>query len=167
MRRVGDMRVGEMRVACFNNLYKVTPDSFAAWMRILAASPSALLWILNMPVPTCARTHARTLSFSLSLSLSLSRSLALALALSLSRSLFLSLLHTSFLSVSLSHSLTLSLDLCQSHSPLSPSPAASLSVSHTSLRILFLKNGGLHSNFESKCRELPRRDCLPKWKLLA
>ena len=88
MRRVGDMRVGEMRVACFNNLYKVTPDSFAAWMRILAASPSALLWILNMPVPTCARTHARTLSFSRSLSLS--RSLALSLLLSLSRSLALS-----------------------------------------------------------------------------
>jgi protein O-GlcNAc transferase len=36
-------------VACFNNLYKVTPDTFAAWMEILKAVPAAVLWLLRMP----------------------------------------------------------------------------------------------------------------------
>eukprot|EP00802_Teleaulax_amphioxeia_P005536 Tamp_05540.p1 GENE.Tamp_05540~~Tamp_05540.p1 ORF type:complete len:766 (+),score=153.71 Tamp_05540:289-2298(+) len=40
---------GGVRVACFNNLYKVTPDTFAAWMRVLKAEPAAILWLLRMP----------------------------------------------------------------------------------------------------------------------
>jgi predicted O-linked N-acetylglucosamine transferase (SPINDLY family) len=32
--------------ACFNNTYKITPDAFAAWMRILAAVDGSVLWLL-------------------------------------------------------------------------------------------------------------------------
>jgi predicted O-linked N-acetylglucosamine transferase (SPINDLY family) len=32
-------------LACFNNFYKITPDVFAAWMRILHGLPQALLWL--------------------------------------------------------------------------------------------------------------------------
>jgi len=31
---------------CFNNSYKITPDVFACWMRILGAVPSSVLWLL-------------------------------------------------------------------------------------------------------------------------
>jgi predicted O-linked N-acetylglucosamine transferase (SPINDLY family) len=30
----------------FNNTYKITPDVFAAWMRLLAAVPGSVLWLL-------------------------------------------------------------------------------------------------------------------------
>ncbi len=33
--------------ACFNNTYKITPDQFAAWMRILAAVDASVLWLLQ------------------------------------------------------------------------------------------------------------------------
>jgi protein O-GlcNAc transferase len=33
--------------ACFNNTYKILPDTFAAWMRILAAVDGAVLWLLE------------------------------------------------------------------------------------------------------------------------
>ncbi len=32
---------------CFNNGYKITPETFAAWMRILAAVPDSVLWLLD------------------------------------------------------------------------------------------------------------------------
>lgn len=32
-------------LACFNNFYKITPEVFAAWMRILHGLPQALLWL--------------------------------------------------------------------------------------------------------------------------
>jgi predicted O-linked N-acetylglucosamine transferase (SPINDLY family) len=32
-------------LACFNNFYKITPEIFAAWMRILHGLPKALLWL--------------------------------------------------------------------------------------------------------------------------
>jgi predicted O-linked N-acetylglucosamine transferase (SPINDLY family) len=32
---------------CFNNAYKITPDVFAGWMRILAAVDDAVLWLLE------------------------------------------------------------------------------------------------------------------------
>ena len=32
-------------LACFNNFYKITPEVFAAWMRILHGLPDALLWL--------------------------------------------------------------------------------------------------------------------------
>ena len=33
--------------ACFNNTYKITPATFATWMRILAAVDGSLLWLLQ------------------------------------------------------------------------------------------------------------------------
>ena len=34
---------------CFNSSYKITPPMFAAWMRILAAVPNSVLWLLDGP----------------------------------------------------------------------------------------------------------------------
>jgi protein O-GlcNAc transferase len=39
---------------CFNSLYKITPDVFAAWMRLLHAIPGSVLWLKG------DRTIART-----------------------------------------------------------------------------------------------------------
>ncbi|MCK9688226.1 tetratricopeptide repeat protein [Scleromatobacter humisilvae] len=33
--------------ACFNNTYKITPETFASWMRILAAVDGSVLWLLQ------------------------------------------------------------------------------------------------------------------------
>jgi protein O-GlcNAc transferase len=33
--------------ACFNNTYKITPATFASWMRILGAVPGSVLWLLE------------------------------------------------------------------------------------------------------------------------
>lgn len=33
--------------ACFNNSYKITPEIFAAWMRILQSVPGSVLWLLE------------------------------------------------------------------------------------------------------------------------
>ena len=33
--------------ACFNNTYKITPATFASWMRILAAVDGSVLWLLQ------------------------------------------------------------------------------------------------------------------------
>jgi predicted O-linked N-acetylglucosamine transferase (SPINDLY family) len=32
---------------CFNNSYKITPQTFASWMRILQAVPASVLWLLG------------------------------------------------------------------------------------------------------------------------
>jgi len=32
---------------CFNNVYKITPDMFGAWMRLLRDVPSSVLWLLE------------------------------------------------------------------------------------------------------------------------
>ncbi len=32
---------------CFNQSYKILPDTFASWMRILAAAPDSVLWLLE------------------------------------------------------------------------------------------------------------------------
>src|SRR5208282_6526037 len=32
---------------CFNNAYKILPDVFALWMRLLAAVPGSVLWLLQ------------------------------------------------------------------------------------------------------------------------
>ena len=32
---------------CFNNTYKITPHTFASWMRILQAVPGSVLWLLG------------------------------------------------------------------------------------------------------------------------
>jgi len=34
-------------LACFNNVYKFTPEFFACWMRILRRCPDAVLWLLD------------------------------------------------------------------------------------------------------------------------
>lgn len=34
---------------CFNNNYKITPDVFALWMRLLARVPGSVLWLLAAP----------------------------------------------------------------------------------------------------------------------
>jgi predicted O-linked N-acetylglucosamine transferase (SPINDLY family) len=32
---------------CFNNIYKILPDVFSAWMRILANTPGSVLWLIE------------------------------------------------------------------------------------------------------------------------
>lgn len=34
-------------LCCFNQTFKITPDVFAAWMRILAATPDSVLWLVD------------------------------------------------------------------------------------------------------------------------
>ena len=38
---------GAFVLACFNNFYKITPEVFGAWMRILHGLPEALLWLTD------------------------------------------------------------------------------------------------------------------------
>ena len=35
---------------CFNSAYKILPDAFASWMRLLAATPGSVLWLLETSV---------------------------------------------------------------------------------------------------------------------
>ena len=34
---------------CFNQLYKLDPDTFAAWCKVLRAVPNSVLWLLRFP----------------------------------------------------------------------------------------------------------------------
>ncbi len=43
---------------CFNNAYKITPEIFASWMRILAAVPGSVLWLLRNEEEAMARLRA-------------------------------------------------------------------------------------------------------------
>jgi predicted O-linked N-acetylglucosamine transferase (SPINDLY family) len=43
---------------CFNNAYKITPEIFASWMRILAAVPGSVLWLLRNEEDAMARLRA-------------------------------------------------------------------------------------------------------------
>jgi predicted O-linked N-acetylglucosamine transferase (SPINDLY family) len=43
---------------CFNNAYKITPATFESWMRILAAVPESMLWLLT-DNPTAIRNLRR------------------------------------------------------------------------------------------------------------
>ena len=47
-------------LACFNNIYKITPALFASWLRILQRAPGAVLWLLddNPWATTALRAHA-------------------------------------------------------------------------------------------------------------
>lgn len=47
-------------LACFNNIYKITPALFACWLRILHRHPRAVLWLLddNEWATASLRTHA-------------------------------------------------------------------------------------------------------------
>ena len=57
---------GALRVACFNNLYKVTPETFKAWMRVLHAVPTAVLWLMHMPAAAMQRLTAELLAAGVS-----------------------------------------------------------------------------------------------------
>ena len=43
---------------CFNNAYKVTPEVFASWMRILNAVPGSVLWLLSSDAEAMDRLRA-------------------------------------------------------------------------------------------------------------
>jgi predicted O-linked N-acetylglucosamine transferase (SPINDLY family) len=43
---------------CFNNNYKITPDAFGSWMRILQRTPGSVLWLLE-DNPSAARALRR------------------------------------------------------------------------------------------------------------
>jgi predicted O-linked N-acetylglucosamine transferase (SPINDLY family) len=43
---------------CFNNSYKITPDVFGVWMRLLHAVEGAVLWLLNGPAVANLRREA-------------------------------------------------------------------------------------------------------------
>ena len=47
-------------LCCFNNNYKIEPAIFAAWMRILAAVPDAVLWVLGLKADTQQNLLAAT-----------------------------------------------------------------------------------------------------------
>jgi len=50
---------GATVLACFNAAYKITPKVFAVWMRLLAATPAAVLWLLaDEPVVEAALRRA-------------------------------------------------------------------------------------------------------------
>lgn len=43
---------------CFNNAYKITPEAFASWMRILNAAPGSVLWLLANEAEAMQRLRA-------------------------------------------------------------------------------------------------------------
>ena len=43
---------------CFNNPYKITPEGFASWMRILNAVPDSVLWLLTNEAEAMDRLRA-------------------------------------------------------------------------------------------------------------
>ncbi|MDM0073661.1 tetratricopeptide repeat protein [Variovorax sp. J2P1-59] len=49
-----NLPAGAFVFACFNNNYKITPDVFDVWMRLLLAVPGSVLWLLK------CNDHART-----------------------------------------------------------------------------------------------------------
>jgi predicted O-linked N-acetylglucosamine transferase (SPINDLY family) len=46
-------------LACFNNIYKITPDMFACWLRVLSRVPDATLWLLDDNSAATAALRAR------------------------------------------------------------------------------------------------------------
>jgi protein O-GlcNAc transferase len=44
--------------ACFNNAYKLTPQFFAVWMRLLAQVPGSVLWLLDHGAPAVRNLRA-------------------------------------------------------------------------------------------------------------
>jgi predicted O-linked N-acetylglucosamine transferase (SPINDLY family) len=43
---------------CFNNHYKITPETFACWMRVLAAVPDSVLWLAEDNAAACRNLRA-------------------------------------------------------------------------------------------------------------
>lgn len=50
---------------CFNNLYKITPDMFAIWVRLLQAVPGAVLWLFHSNADGAANLRAAAKSAGL------------------------------------------------------------------------------------------------------
>ena len=50
---------GAFVFACFSHHYKITPDIFAAWLRILAAVPDSVLWLVDDGAASCTNLRAR------------------------------------------------------------------------------------------------------------
>jgi predicted O-linked N-acetylglucosamine transferase (SPINDLY family) len=52
---------GRVVLACFNNIYKVTPAMFSVWLRLLQRSEQAVLWLLddNAWATASLRAHAQ------------------------------------------------------------------------------------------------------------
>src|SRR5262249_34865795 len=46
-------------LCCFNSGYKLNPEVFDAWMRILAAVPDAVLWLMTRPGEERLATNLR------------------------------------------------------------------------------------------------------------
>jgi len=53
---------GAMVFACFNNTYKITPATFASWMRVLSAVGGSLLWLLQDNDAATANLRAAAMS---------------------------------------------------------------------------------------------------------
>lgn len=50
LRRAGyDLPEGAFVFCCFNNVYKITPNMFSVWMRIMQNSVNSMLWLLDTP----------------------------------------------------------------------------------------------------------------------
>jgi predicted O-linked N-acetylglucosamine transferase (SPINDLY family) len=45
-------------LCCFNGTYKITPEIFAIWMRVLAGQPRAVLWLLEHEAASTANLRA-------------------------------------------------------------------------------------------------------------
>ena len=43
---------------CFNNIYKITPEGFASWMRILSKAPGSVLWLPDINPSTVRNLRA-------------------------------------------------------------------------------------------------------------
>ena len=53
-RRALGLPEGAVVFFCFNQTYKILPETFRAWMRILAAAPGSVLWLLEWTPETVA-----------------------------------------------------------------------------------------------------------------
>ena len=53
---------GAMVFACFNNTYKITPATFASWMRVLSAVGGSVLWLLQDNDAATANLRAAAMS---------------------------------------------------------------------------------------------------------
>lgn len=59
---------GAFVMGAFGNVYKITPEMFAVWMRLLASIPDAVLWLIddNPTTTENLKQHARTAQADLS-----------------------------------------------------------------------------------------------------
>ena len=50
---------GAFVFCCFNNTYKILPDTFDVWMRLLRAVPGSVLWLVGDGDGDAATGHFR------------------------------------------------------------------------------------------------------------